>query len=158
MVGEALGHVAVSASLKVTAIDKVLAMEPPAADSFTFARIQRDRRNATARYLLDRDSQALDATKVRLDGEEHAAGEHPVEPVSAERARHYLEHLSELWADTEPEGRRAIAEAAFDSIEALGTDLVVHPSAEAERHGWSEAFGSEPLVCTISRYGRGERI
>jgi hypothetical protein len=37
------------------------------------------------------------------------------------------------------------------------TDLLVHPSAEAERHGWSEAFGSEPLVSTISRYGRGER-
>jgi hypothetical protein len=34
---------------------------------------------------------------------------------------------------------------------------VIHPSAEAERYGWSEAFGSEPLVCSISRTGRGER-
>ena len=63
-----------------------------------------------------------------------------------------------LWRETTPAGRRAIAEAAFDGIDALGLDLVIHPSAEAEHFGWSEAFGSEPLVYSISRYGRGERI
>jgi hypothetical protein len=40
----------------------------------------------------------------------------------------------------------------------MGVDLVIHLSAEAERYGWSEAFGSEPLVYSISRSGRGERI
>jgi len=35
---------------------------------------------------------------------------------------------------------------------------VIHPSAEAERYGLAEAFGSEPLVCSISQSGRGERI
>jgi hypothetical protein len=77
--------------------------------------------------------------------------------VTAAVARHYLSKLSELWADTPSEGRRAIAGAAFDHIDALGIDLVIYPSAEAERYGWSEAFGSEPLVCSISRSGRGER-
>ena len=47
---------------------------------------------------------------------------------------------------------------AFDRIDAMGLDLVIHPSAEAERCGWSDAFGSEPLVYSISRSGRGERI
>ena len=39
----------------------------------------------------------------------------------------------------------------------MGLDLVIHPSAEAQRYGWSEAFGPEPLVYSISRSGRGER-
>lgn len=47
--------------------------------------------------------------------------------------------------------------AAIDHIEAVGLDLLIHPSAEAERYGLAEAFGSEPLVCSISRSGRGER-
>jgi hypothetical protein len=48
--------------------------------------------------------------------------------------------------------------SAFDRIEALGVELLLHPSAEAERYGWADAFGENPLVCTIGRYGRGERI
>jgi hypothetical protein len=39
--------------------------------------------------------------------------------------------------------------------DALGLDLVIHPSAEAERYGWSEAFGSDPLVYLIGCSGRG---
>jgi hypothetical protein len=70
---------------------------------------------------------------------------------------HYVSNPSVLWKETDALGRRAIAEAAFDRIEALGLDLVIHPSAEAERYGWSDAFGPDPLVCTISRSGRGER-
>ena len=73
------------------------------------------------------------------------------------QVRHYLENLSQLWEDTEPEGRKAIAEAAFEQIDAVGLDVTVVPSAEAEHYGWAEAFGPDPLVCTIGRYGRGER-
>jgi hypothetical protein len=69
----------------------------------------------------------------------------------------HLENLWELWNETEPEGQRAIAESAIDHIEAVGLDLLIHPSAEAERYGLAEAFGSEPLVCSISQSGRGER-
>jgi hypothetical protein len=46
-------------------------------------------------------------------------------------------------------------------IEALGVSLTLHPSAEAQRYGWAEAFGhgplEVPLAGSISRYGRGER-
>ncbi len=108
--------------------------------------------------MADRDVLALQATMARLDAEEKAARERPEPAVSARDVRRYLTDLPKLWRDTEPEGRRAIAEAAFDRIDAMGLDLVIHPSAEAERYGWSEAFGSEPLVYSISRSGRGERI
>lgn len=89
--------------------------------------------------------------------EEQAARDAPDDAVTAVKARQYLTNLWRLWQDTEPEGRRAIAEAAFDRIDAVGLDLISYPSAEAERYGWSDAFGSEPLVCSTSRSGRGER-
>jgi hypothetical protein len=93
----------------------------------------------------------------RLDAEEQQARERASEPVTAERARHYLRNLWQLWEDTEPEGRRAIAGAAFERIEAIGLDLVIHPSAEAERYGWGTVFGPDPLEYRLRRYGRGER-
>jgi len=77
--------------------------------------------------------------------------------VSSVEARRYLEDLSKLWEETEPEGRRAMAEATFDRIDVLGMDLTLHPSAEANRYGWANAFGTDLLACTFSRSGRGER-
>ena len=77
--------------------------------------------------------------------------------MTAERARHYLSNLWQLWRDTEPQGRRAIAGAAFDRIEVLGLDLVIHTSAEAGQYGWAAVFGAEALEVPLSRYGRGER-
>jgi hypothetical protein len=37
-----------------------------------------------------------------------------------------------------------IAEAAFDRIDALGLDLDVTPSIEADQYGWAEVFGPNP--------------
>jgi len=56
------------------------------------------------------------------------------------------------------EGRRAIAAAAFDHIEAVGLNLLLHSSVEAERYGLPIAFGPDPLEVPPSRYGRGERV
>jgi hypothetical protein len=69
----------------------------------------------------------------RLDGEERRAQERVTVAVTADLARFYLANPAELWNDTPPEGRRAIAEATFDRVEAVGLDIVIHPSAEAER-------------------------
>jgi hypothetical protein len=157
MVGRAFQKVAASGALMTKTVAKTLALNATNVDSFTAARIGRDRDRATARYLRDRDVASLQATMTRLDVEEQAARDEPDDAVTPAKARDYLANLWKLWQNTEPEGQRAIAEAAFDRIDALGLDLIVHPSAEAERYGWSEAFGSEPLVCSISRSGRGER-
>ena len=127
-------------------------------DAFSQRRITRERDRATTQYVADRDVLALQATMTRLDAEEKAARERPQAAVTARDVRRYLTDLPKLWRETEPEGRRAIAEAAFDRIDAMGLDLVLHPSAEAERFDWSEAFGSEPLMYSNSRSGRGERI
>jgi hypothetical protein len=108
--------------------------------------------------VADRDIRALQATMARLDAEETAATDRPQTAVTARDVRRSLTDLPKLWRETDPAGRRAIPEAAFDRIEAMRLDLVIHPSAEAERYGWSEAFGSEPLVYSISHSGRGERI
>ena len=158
MIGAALRHVAASAKLMTETMPKALAPEPTQAGDFTGARIVRDRQAAMTRYVRDRDIGQLQATMSRLDSEQSQAQERVGGDVTPERARHYLANLSELWADTEPEGQRAIAAAAVDRIEVMGLDLVIHPSDEAERYGWSEAFGSKPLVCSISRTGRGERF
>ena len=157
MVGEALKKVAASALLMTETLP--LAREPDVTDADTAAtsRIAFERQAAMSRYLGDRDPLTLQRAMEQLDGAEQQAQAQPREVVTAAVARHSLSNLSELWADRPSAGRRAIAEAAFDHIDALGIDLVIYPSAEAERYGWSEAFGSEPLVCSISRSGRGER-
>jgi hypothetical protein len=66
------------------------------------------------------------------------------------------------WQHGRPDGRRMIAEAAFDRIEALGLDLDVTPSIEADQYGWAEVFGPNPLIVPLSssigQCGRGERI
>jgi len=157
MIGAALRKVAASARLMTETMPRALAVDLVGTDVFTHARIGRDREAAMDRYVRDRDVVELQATMARLDAEESQSKERGSGEVTTERARRYMENLAELWADTEPEGQRAIAEAAIDRIQAMGLNLVVHPSAEAERYGLAEAFGSEPLVCSIGQSGRGER-
>lgn len=158
MVGAALRSVAVSAKLMTDTIPKAVIGSTTATDVFAAARIARDRNRATARYLRDRDVAELEAVMSRLDTEERQLQDRLVPEMSPQVAREYLGNLWKLWRKTEPEGRRAIASAAFDRIDAIGIDLVLHVSADADRYGWTEAFGSDPLVCKIGRYGRGERI
>jgi hypothetical protein len=113
------------------------------------------------RYIRDRDTFALQGNDGAVSAEESAAREQPHEDVTPERVRDYLSNLWDLWMDTEPEGRRALAEAAFDRIDALGLSLSVYPSAEAEKYGRAAAFRrgvlEVSLASSIGRYGRGER-
>jgi hypothetical protein len=126
MIGDAFRKVSASSTLATKTIAKALALNSTNIDSFNVARIARDRDRATTRYLRDRDIASLQATMTRLDAEEQVAQDEPEDVVTPAKARHYLANLWELWQDTEPEGRRAIAEAAFDRIDAIGIDLVVH--------------------------------
>ena len=56
-------------------------------------------------------------------------------------------------------GRRLLTEALFEKVEVLEVQSVtIHPTPEADAHGWSEAFGSRPLLLDeFSTDGRGER-
>jgi hypothetical protein len=56
-----------------------------------------------------------------------------------------------------------LTEALFEKVEVLGVQSVtIHPTPEADAHGWSEAFGPVPLLLNAGRAfctaGRGERI
>ena len=63
-------------------------------------------------------------------------------------------------------GRRLLTEALFERVEVLGVQsATIHPTPEADAHGWSDAFGPEPLLLRVGvvaaatgMFGRGERI
>ncbi len=59
-------------------------------------------------------------------------------------------------------GRRLQTEAILEKVEVLGVQSVtIHPTPEADAHGWSHAFGTLPLLLNAGRAfstdGRGER-
>lgn len=55
----------------------------------------------------------------------------PPWPWPSAQARRYMADLPRLWRTTGPEGRPAIATAAFERIDAIGLDLVLHLTPEA---------------------------
>jgi len=82
--------------------------------------------------------------------------------VSAAEAVAWLHDLPALWTAADDTGRRLLTEAIFEKVEVLGVQSVtIHPTPEADAHGWSEAFGTLPLLLNAGRAsstdGRGER-
>jgi hypothetical protein len=74
----------------------------------------------------------------------------------------WLRDLPALWAAADDSGRRLLTEALFEKVEVLGVQSVtIHPTPEADAHGWSDAFGPVPLLLDAGRAfstdGRGER-
>jgi hypothetical protein len=69
-----------------------------------------------------------------------ARGATPEGP-SAEEATEFLRNLPELWDQAEPSGRKLLAEALFERIDALGAGKAkLHPSASAQAQGWDGAW------------------
>ncbi|HEY8815009.1 MAG TPA: hypothetical protein VIP57_07895, partial [Candidatus Dormibacteraeota bacterium] len=82
--------------------------------------------------------------------------------VEPSEALSWLRDLPALWAAADDSGRRLLTEALFEKVEVLGVQSVtIHPTPEADAHGWSDAFGAEPLLLSlggkVSTDGRGER-
>ena len=130
--------------------------------TFTIARIERDRTAAADRFVRDRDTTALEQAMSRLDAEE-ASAKASTKVVSAAEAVAWLHDLPALWAAADDSGRRLLTEAIFEKVEVLGVQSVtIHPTPEADAHGWSEAFDSAPVLLNagpaFSTDGRGERI
>jgi hypothetical protein len=100
----------------------------------------------------------------RLDAEE-ADARASTQVVSAAEAIAWLRHLPALWDAADDSGRRLLTEALFEKVEVLGVrSVAVHPTPEADAHGWSDAFGPAPLLIPveigageIGTDGRGER-
>jgi hypothetical protein len=82
---------------------------------------------------------------------------------SPRRRSHGSSDLPALWGAADDSGRRLLTEALFEKVEVLGVQSVtIHPTPEADAYGWSDAFGSVPLLLNAGRAsstdGRGERI
>ena len=100
----------------------------------------------------------------RLDTEE-ADARASTRVITAADAVAWLHDLPALWAAADDSGRRLLTEALFEKVEVLGVKSVaIHPTPEADAHGWSDAFGPAPLfipvemvAAAIGTDGRGER-
>jgi hypothetical protein len=161
LVPQLLGRVSVAAKTMPLVVDG-LAVQP--SSTFAMARIERDREAALRKYKQDRDTAALERTMKRLDDEEREA-QTATQAISAEEEAAWLQDLPALWAAADDSGRRLLTEALFEKVEVLGVKSVtIHPTPEADAHGWSEAFGSTPQLIPVEMVahakgtdGRGER-
>jgi hypothetical protein len=126
--------------------------------TFAMARIARERVIAATRYVLERDLSALEQTMARLD-EEEAAAKASTQVVDPAAALAWLRDLPALWKAADDSGRRLLTEALLEKVEVLGVQSVtIHPTPEADAHGWSDAFGPVPMLLNgFSTDGRGER-
>ncbi len=127
-------------------------------DRAALERIGREREHAMARYLRDRDADALERTMSQLDRTQTAAETRPsAEAIPADLAVQYVRELPETWRKAEGgKGRQLLASALFDRIDVLGLrEATVHLSEHAVRHGLAAALSK---VVGISVSGRGERI
>ena len=156
-VGRILDEASVNAGLLTSVVAEVgnPASRP---DRATLARVHRERDLAAARYVHDRDLEALTRAMERLDVEERAAETpHVVEGVPADKAVEYLRELGATWdaADGGP-GRRMVAQALFERIDATGfREVAIHLTDHAIAHGFQTVL---PERFGISVSGRGERI
>jgi hypothetical protein len=157
-IGLAFERVAVSSTLRTSAVAEATRPDAEGGDVLAEARIKREREQAALRFAKDRDLGRLEATMARLDAEAQAAVVRPSRIPTPAEVRAYLESLPDLWAKTSDAGRHAIAEAVFERIDVLGvTDYTFTLTAHAKAHGWDAAFGAGDQSISIGRSGRGER-
>jgi hypothetical protein len=157
IISKVLEQVSLGAETLTRVVEFVTA-PPSAPDRLALARIERERDAALARYRRDRDSGALDRTMARLDVEERQAREvHQAAGVPAEVAVRYLRDLAATWRKAEGgSGRRMLAEALFERIDALGSrEATLRLTDTAIAHGFAAVI-PERLELTVG-YGRSER-
>jgi len=142
----------------LTQVVGLVASPPSGPDRLGLARIERERDAALAQYRRDRDTGHLERTMARLDREE-AAARRVREPdgVPADIAVRYLRELGTTWRRSEGgQGRRMLAEALFERIEAKGLrEMTLKLTDTAMAHGFGTALPARSEL--IVGYGRGER-
>lgn len=96
--------------------------QQPQPDELAVRRIGTERDRALTRYARDRDVAALEHTMQRLDEEERSHLMITSDKPEWSEVIGLIRDLPALWRDPDarPEDRRALAEEAFESIDALG--------------------------------------
>ncbi len=159
-IGALLREVGRLDDITITEAVRLYGEDPGRADELALARIEHQREEASQRLAKTRDIGAWQATMLRLDAEAEVAKTPrearrlaPVDVVG------YLRSLSAMWADSGPEGRRALATALFARIEVEGYQRMEYElTPEAIE---LELSGALPAIlevdCQIGEFGRGER-
>ena len=118
--------------------------------TFAIARIARSVRPPQPATCETATCVALEETMARLDDEEAAGqGVHARSSIVRRRSGGSVtcQPSRRLGDDS---GRRLLTEALFEKVEVLGVkSATIHPTPEADAHGWSDAFGSEPLLLRV---------
>jgi hypothetical protein len=111
-VGAILGQIGRVDDMTITEVVRLHASHAPRADELTLARISRSREDAARQLAKARDLAAWQAAMARLDPEETVA-RRPIEPhrLSPAEIVDYSRSLPRLWADSGPDGRRALVGA-----------------------------------------------
>ena len=157
VVPAAIARISANAKL-LTEVQAAIKDLSPIDDPVRLAVIERERQAALRRYLSDRDASALDSTMSRLDQEAAEATTPSSRRPTAHEVIEELQDLCGLYLTAQPETQRRIAQSLLERIEVSGVDDAwLHPSDEAVSRGWSAAF-TGGFRCSISQYGRGERI
>ena len=157
-IGHALELVAANAALRVDVVGHATIPEVRAGDELALARVERAREEAARRFGRARGRGAVEAARAPRHADAPRAATAQVRPPRAEEAATYLASLPLLWAETDDDGRRAIAAATFEEIRVLGpSDFWFGLTPTAQAHGWDAAFGEGPLRCPKGHSGRGER-
>jgi DNA invertase Pin-like site-specific DNA recombinase len=112
-------------------------------DVAALTRIERDRERAMRDLKDPRDVAAWQARMGRLDAEEdQIRSVEPIQSLSADEIRSYLENLRTWWDDADPDDRQAVAESLFQRWSVLGPDqIVIEATPEAQARGLPAAFG-----------------
>lgn len=123
LVSPALAAIALSARDLVDGAAWYATQTPPV-DELALRRLAADRDRALARYARDRDVVALERSMQRLDEQEHALRNNPRNNPRPDwhEVLELVRDMPAMWADpdAQPPHRRALAVAAFESIDALG--------------------------------------
>lgn len=127
-------------------------------DRLAIARIDTEMRRVALGLVQSADSDALH----RLDSLRAQRAAMEASPVTSdqpdvEEALAYLTGLGKLWADTSPEGRRALATATFQRLGAIGPRIVsLEVTPYAERRGLVLALPTS--VTTVGGTGEGHTV
>ncbi len=145
----------------ITEVVRLYGDEPGRPDGLTLARIAREREEASHRLARTRDIVEWQATMARLDAEEDVARRpHESTRLSPPEVVAYLRSLPTMWAHAGPDGRQALANALFSTLEVLGYQKMEYElTPDAIELGLNAAL--PPVLeigAQIGEFGRGERI
>ncbi len=159
-VGLLLAEVGSVDEVTITEVVRRYRDRPPQVDSAALARVSHEREEASRRLAKSRDVVAWQHEMAQLDAEEQAARE-PVEAgrLSSSEVVDYVRSLPSLWADSGPDGRKALATALFARTDVQGFEWMEYElTPDAIELGLGAALPAVFEIGQEREFGRGERI